>query len=159
MSTAHGIYEFTGSEMGAPGADFFAPLTDSIEDAFVAVDAAIAAIDTQTDGGWVPITTFQTGYAATAGHIPRVRRVGDRVDLFGAVTRSGSSGTTNFLTIPPGFRLAGTYLGTTFVGSSVQSNGIALNLTLNGADHILGMAYGSLGAGVVVPLIASWYVN
>jgi len=159
-TTPHGIYQYTGLETGAPGKDFMNLLGDSVESAFVAVDAQIAAIEEQTDSGWVLITTIPTGWTATPGHPPRVRRVGDRVDLAGAVTRTTTAGPIgNLCTIPEGFRIAGAYLGTTFISTVVQSNGTPTNLTLTGTSHQIGTVYGTLGSGVVVPLVGSWYVN
>jgi len=161
MTTSHGIYEFTGNEQGAPGPDFFAPLTDSIEAAFANVDQQIAEIGSEVDSGWVPITTFSAGWTATPGHPPRVRKDGDYVTLWGALTRSGSTGGASLLTIPEGFRLGGAYVGTVFVGSVVQNNGNAINLTVQGAGggHLLQAAYGQIGASVVMPLMGGWYVN
>lgn len=159
MTTAHGIYEYSGAEEGAPGPDWTALLTDSIEDALVQVDADIAGIPTQTDSGWVPITTFGAGWAGTANHTPRVRRVGDRVELAGALTRSGTSGApTNLLTIPEGFRLAGGY-GNYFIGTVTTSAAQACELFLFVGDHRIQIPYGIIGSGVVVPLNGSWFVN
>jgi len=160
---AQGIYEYDGTEVGAPGASFQNLLSESVTDTVIDIRADITALDLLTDSDWVTITTIGSGWTATVNHTPRVRKIGDRVDLAGAVTRTGTSGAdTDLVTIPVGFRLAGAFLNY-FIGASVTSGGTAHTLFLNGVDHKVaapsGYATASVGSGVVVPLIGSWYVN
>lgn len=158
MTTAHGIYEYDGTELGAPGPDYMSLLTDTIESALVDVDDAIADLDLQTDSGWVPITTIGTGWASVVGDVPRLRRVGSRVDLAGSLTYSTGS-YSDLLTVPLGFRLVGTYNDVN-VGTAMADNGVSLGLRLNKATFKLraGVAYPGTNP-TVVRLSGSWYVD
>ena len=110
------------------------------------------------DTGWTPITTFGTGWSATAGHQPRVRRVGDRVDLTGAVTRGSGASGGDLMTIPVGFRMTGAYT-LNFLSASVSSGNKRVQPMLD-AGHKIQLAYGEVTAtGEAIPLNGFWYVN
>lgn len=158
-----GIFEYDGTELGAPGASFMNLLADSVTDTVTDIRADIAGLDILTDSNWTGLTTLGSGWTATSGHAPRIRRVGDRVDIFGAVTRTSTTGSvSDLLTIPVGYRPAGAYINT-FVGTVVSSGGQVVQLLVSGSSHLLsippGYSSATLGSGVVVPLLGSWYVN
>lgn len=128
------------------------------------------ALDTNVeykhDGtGWVQVgesapvnvSTFGAGFSAVDGFTPRVRRVGSRVTLFGAVQRSGALGSGgNLLTVPAGFAPG----SATNLSAVVTSGGQGVQLQITAAG-VLAVTYGtaSLGAGALVPLAGTWYVN
>lgn len=123
-------------------------------------------VDYKHDGtGWVQtgesapvnISTFGPGFSAVDGFTPRVRRVGSRVFLFGAVQRAGATGSGgNLLTVPAGYAPA----TATNLSAVVVSTGQGVQLQITAAG-VLAVTYGtaSLGSGALVPLAGSWYVN
>lgn len=158
-----GIFEYDGTETGAPGASFMNLLADSITDVATDIRADITALDLLADSGWTTISTFGTGWSATAGHTPRVRKIGNLVKMVGAVTRSGTSGAaSDILTIPTGFRLAGAYT-LQFIGCVVTSGGTVHELFINTTAHKLqvpsGYSDASLGSGIVLPLDGEWFTD
>lgn len=114
------------------------------------------------DSGYVTLTTFGTGWAATAGHAPRIRKIGSQVFLYGAVTLGSGGLYANILTIPAGYRLGGAYANW-FVNAAVASNGSPHELFLSGVDHRLSVPSTYRGTGMasgdVLPLTGSWFVN
>lgn len=156
------VYKYTGDEVGAPGAAFMNLGMDSVEQEFARVDAAIEAIDELADSGWVNITTFGPGWAAAAGLAPQVRKVGDRVDIDGAVQIGSGGDLQDILTIPEGFRL--TTSRQRFVGATVSNNNGAARaeLFVTAAHKLVvptGYRIGSMSAGNLLPVRGSWYVN
>lgn len=123
-------------------------------------------VDYKHDGtGWVQtgesaavdISTFGAGFAALSGFTPRVRRAGNRVQIFGALQRSGTSGTgANLLTVPAGYAP----VDATNLSAVITSGGQAVQLQITSAG-VLAVTYGtaSLGSGVIIPLAGTWYVN
>lgn len=128
------------------------------------IDSTGAAVweSATADGGWTTISTLGSGWTATPGHPPRIRRVGDRVEIAGAVMTNVGANYANILTIPVGFRLGGAYTNY-FVGGVVTSDGSAHQLFLNGTNHRIQVPDGYYGAPVVpgdhLPLCGSWFVN
>lgn len=131
-------------------------------DVLDALDLRYASVsDITADTGWTAISTFGTGWSATSSHPPRLRKVGKRIDAAGAFTRTATSGAlADLCTIPAGFRLTGAY-SQYFIGTSVTSGGQALELYLSSADHKIQIPAGyisaTLGSGVVVPFVATWF--
>ena len=121
-------------------------------DTMAALDARYASTDT----GWVEISTFATGWAAVSADKPRVRRVGNRVDLTGSLTRSAGE-LSNLFTIPTGFRLTGPYT-TVNVGAGVSSNNIPLQFAINADVHRFSIR-GTPANPATVYLQATWYVD
>lgn len=157
---AQGVYEYDDTEDFSPLKDYSNLQAAALTAALAAVRAEIAAIDSLVDSDWVNITTFGAGWAATAGHQPRVRKIGDRVDIAGAVTRT-TGAYTDILTIPPGFRLAGAHTNY-FIGAAVTSTAIVLELFLNTTHKLTvpaGYGTGAIGNPMVVPLVGSWYTD
>ena len=136
---------------------------DTDEDVLYRHDGSAWVDNDISDSGWVTLSTLGSGWAATTNHTPRIRRVGKQVFLFGAVTRSGTSGAlADLATIPSGYRMAGSYT-LVFVGASITSGGQGVELYMNVSDHKIQIASGyttaTLGSGVVVPLAGSWFVD
>lgn len=156
------VYKYDGTEIGAPGADFMNLGMTSIEQEFARVDADIAAIDELADSGWVNITTFGPGWSAAANLAPQVRKVGDRVDIDGAVQIAAGGDFLDILTIPEGFRL--TTSRQRFVGATVSNNTGAVRgelfITLSHKLTIpTGYRIGGLAAGNILPVRGSYWVN
>lgn len=153
---AQGIYEWDGDETFP---EWRNDLTASITSTVADINADIAAIAVPADSGWVTVTTFGTGWIALSGYTPRFRKVGDRVDIEGALSRVGTTGLlTNLLTVPVGYRP----LTNTFIGASISAQGRALQLraiTTGVLDVPSGYTIGSIATGEIIPLAGSWYVN
>ena len=121
---------------------------------------------TTVDSGFVELTTFGTGWAATGGYKPWVRRVGNRVEIGGAITRTTTLGALSGLVqIPEGFRITNPNYPAKFVGTAVTSTGQGVTLFYNtGASHYLQvnntyLTNPPLGSGAVIPLSGSWFVD
>lgn len=169
---SQGVYEYDDTEMWAPQDDYQNLQAAALTAALADIRAEIAALGTLVDSDWVTIAgstggALGTGWSATTGHPPRVRKVGDRVDIAGAVTLTGSGTFADLLTMPEGFRLVGAYVNY-FIGSVVAttgepSSGVNVDLLLSGTTHKVsvpdGYRDGALTTGDVVPLIGSYYIN
>ena len=121
---------------------------------------------TTSDSGFVELTTFGSGWSATPGYKPWVRRVGNRVEIGGALTRTTTLGAlASLVQIPPDFRITNPTYFTKFVGTAVTSTGQAVTLfynTLNSHYLQVNNTYitnSPLGSGAVVPLSGSWFVD
>ncbi|AYN57874.1 virion structural protein [Arthrobacter phage Faja] len=104
------------------------------------------------------VTSFSTGWSATAGYAPKVYRQGNRVFLEGAVTLGSGADWSSILTIPAGFRPS----ANAFLGANVSSTGAAaVELTI-GSTGVIGSPdtyrTGSLASGNVLPVKGSWPV-
>lgn len=133
-------------------------------------DAAVAvAVEITTNGtDWTPlaaqqsaeVTTFGSGWVATndTAHKPRVTRIGNRVFLTGAVTRSTGS-TGNLLTVPAAFQPPST--STRFIGAVWSSAGTGGMLALSSGVVSVPTGYGNLGGSgsIVVPVIGNWTMD
>ncbi|MGB2557724.1 hypothetical protein [Cellulosimicrobium cellulans] len=133
-------------------------------------DAAVAvAVEITTNGtDWTPlaaqqsalVTTFGTGWTPTAGteHQPRVTRLGNRVFITGAVTRSTGS-TGDILTVPAAFQPPST--GTRFIGAVFASNATAGMLALSNGRVSVPTGYGTLtGVGTfALPVVGNWTMD
>lgn len=160
-----GVYEYDDTEPFAPLRDYSNLQAAAITAAIAAVRAEIAAIDSLVDSAWTLITTFGAGWGATPNYAPRVRKVGDRVELAGAVTATGAASFDDIFTIPLGFRFEGAYT-TAFVGTYRANSGATGEFHIStgaGAAHKLTSpaAYrtGSLAVGQIVPVHGSWFIN
>jgi hypothetical protein len=169
---AEGIYQYDNTEPAVSPLDDFLNLgMQSVSTTAAAIRAEIAAIDALVDSDWVPIAgstggAIGAGWSPLANHTPRVRAVGDRVDIAGALQLTGAGQFTDLLTIPEGFRLAGAYtqyfIGPTLGNNLAATNAIVLELFLSTAHKLLvpvNYRTGSLVANAVVPLTGSWYRN
>ena len=111
------------------------------------------------DDGYTNVSTFSPFWSATAGYTPRVRRVGQRIDLYGAATAAAGAGADGgIITVPSGFRPT----GNVWIGPFRSSGGLSGMLVVSSAGVVSAPnAYvtGSLGAGSVVPFVGSWYVD
>jgi len=111
------------------------------------------------------IASFGTGWSSTgSGHVPRVRRRGNQVFLYGAVTLAPGGSFSNILTVPTAFRPPNN--ATRFIGASpfnpaggtpgvralVLSNGVVSAI----ADYGIN---GTGNAGAVLPLVGSWWMD
>lgn len=112
------------------------------------------------DTGWVDLT-LRTGWLTTASYAPQIRRIGNRVILKGALTRSGTTGAINSMfTVPEGFRPGASI----FVGAVVTNGGAVLQVTISpttglgfvGATYVAGSA---IASGAVVPLNGDWLID
>lgn len=112
------------------------------------------------DTGWVDIVSFGTGWGVTGGYTPQVRRVGNLVQMRGALARSGTTGAVNSMAVvPDGFWPS----NNTFLPTVVSNGGTVLQPFI-GTTGLIQVASGyvagaSLASGAVVPLVGSWYVN
>jgi hypothetical protein len=160
---AQGVYQYDDTEQASPLDDYMNLGQASISAQLAAIRAQIAG-SSLSDSGWRVLAAGElgTGWTATAGHAPRLRRIGNRVDLFGAVTLGATGGILFLLTVPEGFRTVGAY-GQTFVGSVVTSGGVAMQLYLDGSSHRLQVPgtyrAGTMTSGQILPLQASWWAN
>lgn len=158
---AEGIFIYDDTEPVSPLDDYINLLANSTSATVADIRAAIAAITALVDSNWTNITTFGTGWTATVNHQPRVRKVGERVDIAGAVTLGATGAYTDILTIPAGFRLAGAFTNY-FVGASVSSGGVGHQLFLSSTHKLqvpTGYRTGTMASGTVLPLDGSWYTN
>lgn len=157
-----GVYEYDDDEPFAPLSDYQNLQAAALTAALAAVRAQIAAITSLVDSSWVPITTFGTGWTATVGHQPRLRKIGARVDIVGAVTAGTGAAYADILTIPAGFRLAGAYANY-FVGASVSSQAQVHELFIDSTSHKIAVPstyrVGAITSGGVLPLHGTWYTN
>lgn len=109
------------------------------------------------------VTVFGDGWEATPGasNVPRVRRVGNQVFLYGSVRKrpTGSGSGSNLLSIPAGFIPSTT--ATRPIGTTVLSNAQFTGLFLTGAVVSSAAGYGTFNptAGVAVPLVCSWWLD
>lgn len=119
------------------------------------------------DTAWTDITSFATGWSSAAGvNRVRLRRQGNRVDMFGAIARSGTTGTgTNMFTIPVGFRIPNT-TGSMIIGHTNTSTGVSVQLRYSMAANAISLdgsyqvpAGSTIGSGAVIPMNATWYVG
>jgi len=118
------------------------------------------------DTGYVPLTTFGSGWSATVGYEPWIRRVGNRVDIGGAVTRTTTLGAlATIVQIPAGFRITNATYLRKFVAGVVASTQQAVTIFyLSDLSHYLQVnntyiTDPPLGASATVPLMGSWYVD
>lgn len=162
---SQGIYQYDDTEMWSPQDDYQNLLAASTSATIAAVRAEIAAIDSLVDSDWtvIPSGSIGTGWVATTGHPPRLRKIGARVDIVGAVTLSTLSGAySNILTVPVGFRLLGAYPDY-FIGASVSSAGDVHELFINGTTHRIevpdGYRTSIISVGEHLPLTGCWYVD
>jgi hypothetical protein len=166
---AEGIYIYDDTEDVSPLNDYLNLGQNATSAAFAAVRGEIAAIDSLVDSDWTVIGSgagtgsIGTGWVATVGHPPRLRKIGARVDIVGALTLDTVSGSyTNMLTIPVGFRLLGAYPDY-FVGASVSSAGDLHQLFINGTTHQIqvpdGYRTSVVSVGDHIPLVGCWYVD
>jgi hypothetical protein len=108
------------------------------------------------------ISSFGTGWAATntTNHKPRVRRIGDQVFLYGAVTVSAGAVGATMLTVPAAFQPpSGTVR---FIGSGTPSTGNTSSYQINSGVVGLAAGYGGSGGlavGIVHPLYFSWWMD
>lgn len=119
-------------------------------------------IEVYINGKWVgsgstAITTFGAGWTPlTSSQQPRLYRSGGIVYLFGGVTFGSGANIGNMLTVPAEFRPVTT--GTMFVGSGVNSAGVAYELTISAG--IIGVPTGyrpsTFAVGEHSPVTCSW---
>lgn len=163
---SQGVYIYDDTEDWSPQDDYQNLGQQSVSAQLANVRAEISDLELLVDSDWRHITTLGPDWVATSGHPPRVRKVGDRVDLFGALTLAAGGSVTNMLTLPPGYIPAGTYVNQ-FIGTAVSKNGVAYTLytaSLNPGIvrfHPSGYFAGgvSLEIGDTLPLLGSWYVS
>lgn len=115
------------------------------------------------DTGWVELSTFGTNWVATPGHPPRVRKIGTRVEIFGAVTWALGADLAHILTIPAAFRPTGTYKQQ-FVAAGTTNRGRSFTLYIPEAtpDKLSlpgGYFSGSFSPPEVLPLIGGWFTD
>jgi hypothetical protein len=60
--------------------------------------------DQMNDTGWINITLTSGFVTYTADTVPKYRRVGNRVEMRGALKPTGTATTVNITTLPLGFR-------------------------------------------------------
>jgi len=118
------------------------------------------------DTGYVPLTNLGSGWNPTTGYEPWIRRIGNRVDIGGAVTRTTTLGAlATIVEVPVGFRItSATYLRN-FISTAVASTKQAVTLFyLSDVSHYLQVnstyiTGPPLGASATVPLMGSWFVD
>jgi hypothetical protein len=166
---AQGIYSYDDTEDVSPLMDYMNLGQSATSAAVAAVRGEIAAIDSLVDSDWLVIGSgpgtgaFGTGWTATVDHPPRLRKLGSRVDIAGALTLGPGALYTHMLTIPEGFRLIGAYTNY-FIGASISADGIGHDLFLDAVDHFItvpedGYRTGVALAGDHIPLHGFWYVD
>jgi len=111
------------------------------------------------DSGTVNISTFGTGWSATPVHAPRVRRMGKRVDIMGAVTIAVGGSWDHLLTVPVGYRPPGLIFLGHFRATSNRAEGQLLLSSTGILSVPASFRSGSLDASDVVPLTGSWYIE
>lgn len=122
-----------------------------------AAGAPVWARGAALDSGWVILTSFAAGWSAAAGHQPRLRVQGDRVEIFGAVSRTNAGG-INLLTIPGPYRPK----DQAFIGAGVNSRGNAYELYLAPTGQLsipIGYATATFPHNIAVPLTGFWYLD
>lgn len=110
-----------------------------------------------TGSGSTAITTFGTGWTPlTSSQAPRLYRAGGIVFLVGGVTFGAGASIGNLLTVPTAFRPVTT--GTIFVGSGVNSAGVAYELALSAGVLSVPSGYrpSTFGVGEHTPVTCSW---
>lgn len=111
------------------------------------------------DTGWTSFTSFGTGWTATAGYTPQIRRIGNRVQIRGALTLGSNGAYSSIATLPEGFRpSANTWLG---VSQSSQL-GVSGMLLLNSSGLLTVPSLyrtGSPTTGAVFPLVGTWFTD
>lgn len=148
---------------------------DSGDDYALTVDLARMADDIQDalnirppveDTGFVPLTTFGTGWSGTSGYAPWIRRVGNRVDIGGAVTRTTTLGAlATIVQIPEGFRITHATYRAKFMTAVNASTGQVVTMFYNSAvSHYLQLdntyiTNSPLGSGAAIPLSGTWYID
>lgn len=151
---ATGTPVWTKDDTGHPAtAITFAPSST-----LTATDVQAAIEQAAFGGAWVPLTSLGPHWSATTGHPPRIRRVGKRVDIAGAVTRGTGGSTGNMLTLPVGYRPPINI----FIGAVVSSQGRVAELFTSQTGILLnppGYTTGSGTPGEVYPLTGSWYID
>lgn len=111
------------------------------------------------DSGTVNISTFGTGWSATTGHTPRIRRMGKRVDIMGAVTNGSGAAWDHLLTIPVGYRPPAMLFIGHFFASGNQATGQLFVQPTGILSSPSSYHSGSLSPGSAVPLTGSWYID
>jgi hypothetical protein len=107
---SEGIYQYDDSEDFSPLFEYLNLLANSTSATAAAIRAELAALDNLVDSNWVNITTFGTGWAPVLNYTPRVRKIGNRVDIAGMVSVTSLSATLDdVLTFPVGFRPIGAH--------------------------------------------------
>ena len=120
------------------------------------VKAALAAHET----AWTDVTVFGTGWSATAGYPPQVRRQGSRVDLRGAVTIGAGGSFADMLTIPLLFRPIGNSKLVGAFHASVAGVSGELFVTISGTLTVPGSyRTGSASAGTTIPIAGFWHID
>lgn len=112
------------------------------------------------------ITSFGTGWTSTgSGHTPRVRRSGNKVSLFGAVTLGSGGAFSNILTVPTEYRppnSSSRFIGVSPLDPAGGTAGVrVLTLSTGGlvsSPSTYGIP-GSMNLGGVLPLIAEWWMD
>ncbi|MDF2916000.1 MAG: hypothetical protein K0S70_217 [Microbacterium sp.] len=152
------------------------PVTTANPIIVVRADApAGAEVEISTDGtNWrtlgsdsgANVTSFGTGWSSTgSGHVPRVRRDGNQVFLYGAVTLAAGGAFTNILTVPADYRppTASTrFIGVSPLDPAGGTPGIRVLTMGTGGVVSSPSSYGipgSMNVGGVLPLIASWWMD
>lgn len=158
-----GIFKYDDTENWSPQDDYQNLLANSVSTTVADIRAEIADLELLADSGWVPITTLGPGWTAYPGHPPRVRKVGDRVDIAGELAFNAGADTNNMLTLPAGYWPSGTYTAT-FLGSGVTNKGTAFvyitAAAYPGRIYIPGgHATKNFVAVEAVPLLGSWYIS
>lgn len=133
-------------------------------------DAALGGLYRFNGTIWQPVgvessadvATFGAGWTATntAAHKPRLRRVGNQVFLYGAVTAGAGVTITNVLTVPAEFQPPGT--GTRFIGVGISSAGSGFQFALTAGVVSIPSGYytsSALAAPNVVPLNGTWWMD
>lgn len=109
-------------------------------------------------GAWTNVTSLGSGWTATPGYAPQVRRDGLTVFIRGAVTITSGS-FANMLTVPAGFRPN----GSRWVGQSHGSASGATGMLLIDAGGLLQIptSYrsGTGASGTAFPLSGSWTLD
>ena len=162
---AQGIFIYDDTEDWSPQDEYQNLLADSVSATIADVRAEIAAIDSLVDSNWVNVTTLGTGVTIptpASNYQPRVRKVGNRVDLAGAVVVGAGWSAAHLVTIPLGYRLTGTYVSQ-FISPIVTSGGKSAMLFLDAANSRIQVPTGYVSAaipnGELIPLVGSWYIN
>jgi hypothetical protein len=110
------------------------------------------------DTGWIKLTAFATGWTATPGYAPEIRRRDKTVFVRGRATRDSAPGAgAQILTIPDGFRpSAGTPLAAQV---AVGPSTVIFQLFTFGTDIRAESTTAPLASGHVAPLVSSWILG
>lgn len=104
----------------------------------------------------IAITTFATGWSAVTGYTPTLRRIGNRVDIFGAIARASSSAAiTNICTVPTGWEPG----AKTLLPAGIDSAGSQTQTLYINTSGVIQVAYGDIGATAAVVLTGSYYLT